>query len=136
MTSSREELQAARGEYQAIRYPGDLSRKLLAPKMRWKKVLAFGMASLGSIAAAAVVAAMMFRPVLMPAWPGSGSHLPIVGDLGLPKDLKLAVPPLPGIPQDLSLRALSPDGQSPSEFHVPLWDDLHLPHFNQDSEHA
>jgi hypothetical protein len=135
MTPFREEIQAARREYQAIRYPGELSRQLLAPKMRWKHILVFGSAGLGGIAAAAVVAALMFRPLLMPS-PNSGSHLPLVQDMGLAKGLKFAIPRLPGVPDDLSLRALEPDGQSPSQMHLPLWDDLHLPHFTPSSEHA
>lgn len=136
MTPFREELQAARREYQAIRYPGELSRQLPAPRMRWKNIAVFGSVSLGSVAAAAVVAALMLRPLMMPTSPHSGAHLPLMENAGLAKDLKFAIPPLPGVPDDLSLRDLEPDGQSPSELHVPSWDDLHLPHFTQASEHA
>lgn len=132
MSPLREEIESARREYAAIRYPGDLATELLPLRLRWKSLLAFGSLGAGSIAAAAVVAALMLRPLLMPASPHSNARLPLVENIPLARDIKLNLPSLPDVPAEL--RSLAPE--PPSDLQ-PFWDDLHLPRFSQSSsEHA
>lgn len=132
MSPLREEIQAARREYMAIRYPGGLSAELLPFRLRWRSLLAFSSLSFGGIAAAAVVAALMIAPLLAPPASHSTSSLPLIDRLPLARDLKSDLLPLDPLPEEL--KSLVPS--SPSDLHVPTWDDLHLPNFSESPEHA
>jgi hypothetical protein len=136
MATLSEEIGAARREYESIRHPGDLSRQLLPSRLRLKSLLIFGSLAASGIAAEAVIGALLFRPLSMPAPSNLRARLPLVQNLPLAHELKLALPPLPGMPADLSLQSVTPSMEPATGWHVPLLDDLHWPTFSQSSEHA
>lgn len=130
MTPLRQDIADARREYDAIRYPGDISRQLLPARMRirWKNWLIFSGLSASGVAAAAVVAAMMLRPLLMPAVSKSSPYLQIVKNIPLASELEVAIHSLPDV---------MPSRSEPAEgFRVPIWDDLQWPDLFPSSEHA
>ncbi|HEY2586059.1 MAG TPA: hypothetical protein VGI81_09890 [Tepidisphaeraceae bacterium] len=112
MSILREQLAATRREYEAVHYPGDLSRELLwppfpLPRMRWRRIVIFGTVGAGTIAAAAVRAALLLRPLLTPADAQPRPYLPLVKEIHLPPKLQFEFPSLPSIPglTDLSEHA-------------------------------
>jgi hypothetical protein len=139
MSYLREEFATARREYAAFRYPGDLSRELLAPRVRWRGIVVFGAMGAGAIAAAAVVAALLLRPVLAPADSQPRPYLPLGKDMHLPQDLQFkfpSLPSIPGVPDNLSLRSVAPDLGLPSEWRLPFRDESPPSPVSDSSEHA
>ena len=130
MTPFRQDIAAARREYDTIRCPGDLSRQLLPARMRirWKNLLIFSGLSASGVAAAAVVAAMMLRPLLMPAASKPSPYLQLVKDIPLASELESEFRSLPGV--------MTPSKDSPAGLHLPIWDDLQWPDLFHSSEHA
>lgn len=144
MSCLRDELSAARRAYAGTRYPGDLSRELLplplpALGMRWRGIVIFGTLGAGAAAAAAIVAAMLLRPLLTPATAQPRPYLPVVKEIHLPKKLQFDVPSLPsipGLPDNLSLRAVTPGLGLPSDWAIPLWDALPISNASEFPEPA
>ena len=68
--------------------------EVLAPRWRWRQLLMLGASGAGAIAAAAVMAAVMFRPILLPT-----SHRPplSVQNIPLVPEVRLALHSLPVI---------------------------------------
>jgi hypothetical protein len=96
--------------------------------MRWRNLLIFSGLGASGVAAAAVVAAMMFRPLLMPAASRPSPYLQMVKNIPLASELEVAFHSLPSV---------IPSRTRPAEgFRLPIWDDLQLPNFFQSSEHA
>lgn len=142
MSCLRDELSTARRAYAGVRYPGDLSRELLplplpSLRMRWRRIVIFG--TLGAAAAAEIVTAMLLRPVLTPATAQPRPYLPVVREIHLPKKLQFDVPSLPslpGLPDNLSLRSVTPSLGLPSDWAIPLWDALPISNLSDSPEPA
>lgn len=135
MAHLREEIEAARQEYNAIRYAGDLAHQLLPARLRLRSLAIFGSLGAGGIAAAALIGALLLRPLAMPGTSRLGGPLSL-GEAGqIASDLKLMMPPLPKMSIDVSMQS-TPAPNSPDGWRLPSWDDLHLPDFSQSSEHA
>ena len=135
MAYLRDELEAARQEYNAIRYAGDLVHQLLPARLRLRSLAIFGSLGAGGIAAAALIGALLLRPLALPGSSRLGGQLALGQARQITTDLKLVLPPLPEIPIDVSLQS-RPAPDAPAGWRLPSWDDLHLPDFSQSSEHA
>lgn len=104
MSFLREQLAGARRAYDAVHYPGDLSREMLPlplpllPRVRWRRIVIFGTLSGGALAAVAVRAALLLRPLLMPANAQPRPYLPLVKEIHVPQKLQFEFPSLPSIP--------------------------------------
>lgn len=106
MSFLREQLAGARREYDAVHYPGDLLREMLPlplpllPRVRWRwrRIVIFGTLSGGALAAVAVRAALLLRPLLVPATAQPRPYLPLVKEIHLPQKLQFEFPSLPSIP--------------------------------------
>lgn len=125
MSFLREEFATARREYEAVRYPGDLPHDLLAPRMRWRGIVLLGAMGASAVAAAAVVAALLLRPLLAPTNSQPRPYLPLVKEMDLPQKLQFefpSLPSIPGVPDNLSLRSVTPDLGVPSDWRIPFWD--------------
>ena len=128
MSFLRQELAAARREYDGFHYPGDLPRELLLllpPRIRWRGIVIFGTLGAGVVAAAVIVAALLLRPLLTPANAQPRPYLPLVKEIHLPQKLQFdfpSVPSIPGLPDNLSLRSFTPDLGLPCDWLIPLWD--------------
>lgn len=128
MSFLRNELAAARREYESLGYPGDLSRELLPLplprlRMRWRRIVIFGTLGAGTLAAVAVRAALLLRPMLTPADAQPRPYLPLVKEIHIPQKLKFDLPSwpsIPGLPENLSLRSVAPDLGLPSDWALPV----------------
>ena len=135
MPHLRDELEAARLEYNAIRFPGNLAHELLPARLRLRSMAIFGSLGAGGIAAAALIGALLFQPLAQPGKSPLSGRLTFVQSNRITNDLKLVLPPLPNVPVDVSLQS-RPATDAPAGWRLPSWDDLHLPDFSQSSEHA
>jgi hypothetical protein len=125
MTPLREQLKRYRSEYDSIIYPGDLGREMLSPRMRMRNMFVLGLLGTSAVAAAAVVAAILARPLMMPASSHPQPYLPIVKEIHLPEKMQFnlpSIPSLPGIPTNLSLRDFS-NSLLPQGLRVPFLED-------------
>jgi hypothetical protein len=135
MPHLRKELDSARREYHAIRYAGDLAHQLLPARLRFRSLAIVGSLGAGGIAAAALIGALLLRPLVLPGSSQLGGQLALGEARQITTDLKLVLPPLPNLPVDVSLQS-RPAPDAPAGWRLPSWDDLHLPDFSQSSEHA
>jgi hypothetical protein len=141
MTGLRIQLQSSRNEYRSISYPGDLPSEILPLRIGWRNRFVVGALGAGAVAAAAVVAAVLGRPLMTPDSPGSQPYMPIVKEIHLPQRMQFDLPTLPsvpGIPSNLSLREIAPPLMPSDGLHLPSLNDFHWPqsHDSDDSEPA
>jgi len=142
MTPLRNQLEAARREYQSIRYDGDLPRENLSPAARWRGMFLMGAFGAGAIAAAAMFATLVARPLLTPAASHPQTSVPMVRMIKLPSKLDIDIPSMPrmpsipGMPSHLSLREMAPSLVPPEGLHLPSLDEIHMPTMFESREHA
>jgi hypothetical protein len=139
MTILRKQLDAARREYQSIRYPGDLAVRFLSQPMRFRGPFLLGALTTGAIAAAAILSMMLTHPMLTPAASHSHSLMPLVKNFSLPTKMPFempSIPPLPGMPTHLSLRVMTPTLTPFEGLHLPSLDDIQIPLFSDNPGHA
>lgn len=139
MSPLREQLQSARREYESIRFPGDLSRQVFLPPVRPRGTFLLTTLGAGAAAAAAVLATLLARPVLTPAASHSRSYVPLVKEIRMPSQMNFELPSLPsvpGMPSHLSLREMAPSLVPPDGIELPSLDDLRVPTFSDNPEHA
>lgn len=137
MTPLREQLRSARDGYETARYPGDLAAELLPRRMSWPGSLFIGTLSAGAVAAAAVLASFVGRPMFVPASSHPRPLMPMVRQMPLPPRMDFSLPSLPSLPvPNFSLRPSLPSIGLPDGLHVPSLQDLHLPKFPDSLEHA
>ena len=101
MSELRHQLDAARREYAALRYPGDLAAAVLPPARSWRRLMWTGGGfAVGSLAAAAtiVIGLARFAPADPASRPGT-SVVMQVADRHLPG---LTLPPIPELPKRLA----------------------------------
>jgi hypothetical protein len=135
MPHLRQELDAARREYQTVRYAGDLAHQLLPARLRLRSLAIFGSLGASGIAAAALIGALLLRPLALPGSSRLGGQLAVGQARHITTDLKWVLPPLPNLPANVMVQS-RPATDAPTGWRLPSWDDLHLPDFSQSSEHA
>lgn len=137
MTLLREQFQTAARAYRSISYPGDLAAQLLPSTARPRRRMpAFGAFVASAIAAAAVLAAFMSRPLFRPGVAEPHHYLPIVKEIHIPQRLQFSLPSLPDFSSHLSLAPAMRSVVPPDRWRLPSLDWIHIPGFSDKPEHA
>ena len=137
MTPLRKQLRSARNEYEMALYPGDLAAELLPPRISWPGSLLLGALGAGAIAAAAMLASFVGRPMFVPASTNSRALMPVVRQMPLPPRMDFSLPSLPSLPvPNFSLRLSLPPIGVPDGLRLPPLEKMRLPKFPDTLEHA